>query len=664
MLKLLIENEEVNFSVDILHISPILKTLSEDRTSIDEPIPILNSSKNTFEIFTNWFKTLYEIDFRQDTSELYDDNPLSENFPFKVIYKPDFFKNYDIKTLIELFNFGFYNQIKFFVNTVVYVLSTKNMKLIYNSNKIYIIDFSQQEIINGCVIVNKIYEIFPLLLKLITDYFPDSKFDKLQEELKQLTCREENVIYNLTDCVNNYDLNNSIYVHEDRFNNYCGCKHCLKNGIILPWERKSIICSYRPTFLNLINNHHIKCLILNTGALIFSLKGCSNLRHVILNDDVKEIYDYTFADCTSLESIVIPNIRTIHKYAFKGCVGLESVTISNKLHTIKKSAFKNCINLKRVVCTKNDLTYVNDDIIDLINDKTSSVCILPDVISLDKFAFYKCDFKNLIILSKSGLTKINVSCFESCTSLINVILPKSVKEIHESAFSNCKSLYNIDTFNDTRIVKGLPENLTLIASNAFKNTENLNKDVLIKLSNMELTDYTELPYLRNIENNVLTSLSGINDKDIVIPHGVTKINKIFGNTRINNILLPTSLKELDNHIFHGQILLTSISLPNAITNLPYGTFSFCSSLTSITLPSSLLEISNCCFEYCEKLKEICYIDDIGQKHINELPPLITTIGSEAFSNCIELEYIKIPTSVTQLGSKVFINCKKINNQTF
>lgn len=71
--------------------------------------------------------------------------------------------------------------------------------------------------------------------------------------------------------------------------------------------------------------------------------NCTNLKHVTIGKDVTQIGDYAFAGCTSLTSIVLPDkLVTIGASAFKGCSNLNSIHIPKSVLTFGANAFSEC----------------------------------------------------------------------------------------------------------------------------------------------------------------------------------------------------------------------------------------------------------------------------------------------------------------------------------
>ncbi len=78
---------------------------------------------------------------------------------------------------------------------------------------------------------------------------------------------------------------------------------------------------------------------------------CSSLETVIFEDgiNISSIENYTFADCSSLKSIDIPNgVKVIGDYAFYNCYSMTTVTIPEGVTSIGESAFNMCAEIKTI----------------------------------------------------------------------------------------------------------------------------------------------------------------------------------------------------------------------------------------------------------------------------------------------------------------------------
>ena len=91
----------------------------------------------------------------------------------------------------------------------------------------------------------------------------------------------------------------------------------------------------------------------------------------------------------------------------------------------------------------------------------------------------------------------------------------------------------------------------------------------------------------------------------------------------------------------------SINIPNSVTSIGQQAFSDCINLTSITLSDNLKNIEYRAFSYCVNLENI------------ELPNSVVSIDDYAFDQCESLTSLTIPDNVTSLGNLAFSTCINI-----
>ena len=260
--------------------------------------------------------------------------------------------------------------------------------------------------------------------------------------------------------------------------------------------------------------------------------GCG-LTSIMIPNSVTKIGDATFAVCKSLTNITIPdNVTSIGEWAFAGCESLTSITIPDNVTSIGDSAFSGCSSL-------------------------TSITIPDSVTSIGNLAFYDCSGLTSITIP-NGVTSIGDSAFAYCERLNSITIPKSVTSIENWAFAGCSSLTSIT----------LPDSVTSIGEYAFSDCSNL--------------------------------------KSIIIPNSVTSIGYGAFNScsSLTSITIPDSVTSIENGAFAGCSSLTSITLPDSVTSIGNGAFYGCSSLTSITIPDSVTSIGDSAFSDCTNLKTI------------------------------------------------------------
>lgn len=139
-----------------------------------------------------------------------------------------------------------------------------------------------------------------------------------------------------------------------------------------------------------------------------------------------------FKDCTTLESIIIPEgVSTIGNLAFDCCTNLTSITIPNSLTSIAGSVFFRCSNLASVYITdieswlninfsseQSSPLYYGADL--YLNDILLTSLVIPDsVTEILPHAFYNCpSIKDITI--HDGLTSIGSKAFYNCASIADI----------------------------------------------------------------------------------------------------------------------------------------------------------------------------------------------------------------------------------------------------
>ena len=97
----------------------------------------------------------------------------------------------------------------------------------------------------------------------------------------------------------------------------------------------------------------------------------------------------------------------------------------------------------------NPLLHMKSVPKNFLNGSNITSFTIPDNIeTIDKYAFYYCDYLTSIKLS-NNLGSIEESAFESCKSLNKITFPASLQTIKPSVFNNCYKLKDI-YYNGTK----------------------------------------------------------------------------------------------------------------------------------------------------------------------------------------------------------------------
>lgn len=142
-----------------------------------------------------------------------------------------------------------------------------------------------------------------------------------------------------------------------------------------------------------------------------------------------------------------------------------------------------------------------------------------------------------------------------------------------------------------------------------------------------------------------------NSKKIIVPEGITYIPDEFfkDNKNVEEIVLPSTIKQIGMGAFCGCSSLKKINLPDGLNLLEAHAFSNCTALEEITIPKSLHYFSYGLFSYCRNLKTINCHDDINY------------IDDFALYNCRSLSSFTLPKNISSLGVKALFGCNKIKS---
>ncbi len=249
------------------------------------------------------------------------------------------------------------------------------------------------------------------------------------------------------------------------------------------------------------------------------------------------------------------------------------------------------------------------------------------------------------------------------------VLPNKTLEVSSVDFKSYHGGANVVQISNLKIKDNYPIEfngktyelpVTKIGDNACATVPGLEK---IKIGMFSLPST-----LKEIGNNAFSgnvALVGISN----IPEGVTKIgnNAFFGCTALTgNLVLPSSLETLGTSAFSGCATLLSVDFTKAkkITSIPDGCFSGCAALGSIDnkdshvderqlhIPSWITNIGGKAFWGCKGYKNLIFD--------NHNDSQLTNIGDNAFAGCSNFEGdLIIPNSVTRIGKSAFQGSYKL-----
>ncbi len=319
---------------------------------------------------------------------------------------------------------------------------------------------------------------------------------------------------------------------------------------------------------------------LNNGASLH-LKGAIAKKFVI-PDTVKQINDYAFYGCTSLEEVIMSSVEMVGYYAFYNCTSLEKITIPESVMSIKGSAFYGCTNLTEINFNavamndfgENNYVFYNAG----KNGDGIKVTIGKNVTKIPAYLFYTYSpyyssylpkITSVVIEEGSVCEKIEET-FSRCTALKEITIPSSVTSIGVSAFSSCSSLESVN-------------------------------------------------YLGTIEGWFNISFGNYYANPLFYAN-----NFYLNGNLVTNLIVPSTVTEIEDYAFYYCTSLTSLTIPDSVTSIGNCAFSGCYSLTSVTIGEGVKSIGDHAFFNCRSLKSI------------KIPESVTIIEYAAFMDCDSL----------------------------
>jgi hypothetical protein len=165
-----------------------------------------------------------------------------------------------------------------------------------------------------------------------------------------------------------------------------------------------------------------------------------------------------------------------------------------------------------------------------------------------------------------------------------------------------------------------------------------------------------------------------NFSELILPNTITYIGDFsIGQTNITAFTVPPLVTTLTQYSFaftasglnvdfnNVEIIqdyafyysgITNLSLPNTLTSIGSNAFVFCINVDSVTIPNSITSLGNSAFFYCSGLSILAF----------ESPSQLVSLPANTFKNCL-LTTLSLPASISTIGSECF-NSNTLTSVTF
>ena len=244
--------------------------------------------------------------------------------------------------------------------------------------------------------------------------------------------------------------------------------------------------------------------------------------------------------------------------------------------------FPNDFNGTLVLPTDRSYTIATNAFSKENKQKIRKLVVPPNVVEIEISAFNGCPYLTEVIFEGTSII-LKKAVFQNCNNLRSVTLPPQLQDIPEYLFSGCTQLNTIK----------LSENLQTIGKSAFE-----------KCFALRSISFPET--LKNIESY---AFQGAGLTSVTFPRHISTIgqeafsqNQSLLSVEFSGETNPT---ELGTRLFANCTSLKTVVLRGIITSLPSEIFSS-TSIETLYIPATVIDISDTAFDYDTPPKNIYF----------------------------------------------------------
>lgn len=392
------------------------------------------------------------------------------------------------------------------------------------------------------------------------------------------------------------------------------------------------------------NNTNIRTLVIGEnlkGIGNWAFYGCGGLNSVTLGNGLEEIGKYAFADCINITTIDIPflsNITYIADYAFQNCRALTSFILPASVQYIYDHAFDGCVALSVVDISGNSMG-------ENVNLKDMGYYVFKGCTSLTDiripYSFVGDTSKpNILVLNNfkdcSNLRRIEVQTAPS--ALTSMIEPQATTGYDSDAFTVDMFKAGVhETFYFECVDVSKTHDFTKANAIAFKYANEDKYEIINQIEGQKVL------YQVNSKNELLYfEMSGpvteITIPATIGPYGISAINEgsFSGNCYLEKIVIPSTVVRINRNAFQGCHNLKHVIFENAanIEAIEQGAFS-----TQVLTASHMIDAKSC--------KDESFLESVGGVVATPKLTFTGTVGT----GIVPFDYAMSATSNINAGAQ-------------
>ena len=391
-------------------------------------------------------------------------------------------------------------------------------------------------------------------------------------------------------------------------------------------------------------NHTIETIELPetvTSIGINQFEGDTELKKVRLAH-ITSIPSRTFVSLTNLKDVIIPEeVTTIGEYAFYKCTSLESINIPASVTTIDPNAFYLCEKL-------HDVYIDSQAIADLIENKYSCAYLIANARRVYlkggvTSTFFETEWKYIETIN--GYKRFDsyefiepdentVETGKAGASVYYTVGKTDVENEYTLSLEGSGALnsYAYTTvpwyqYKDNIVSVSVGSGVTNIPTNCFREHPNLR---------------TAVVSCETIPNNMFYKCSALEIVDLT---GVKTIGDYaFFTTGLKEIVIPDGVTTIGKHAF-GSTASTSVTIGKDVVSIGANAF-------NLNNPSLFVPEVNA----IQTIELNAFASTRGQEGVLNLPSIVT-IGDTAFRTVENYTSINIGSNITSIGANAFTSNK-------